>query len=218
MDTKLDREKGRCVILALLPPTLIRIHCQNIEGLKRNVSTDLICQRAAERKCSHEASQNAKPGTIKCMQFTFSIDQPTLAGSANRTHPGNNNVNVTTTTTMHPALQHHHHDHCATGSTAISTAVTTLLGTQRRPQQQLQWLDDNADNKCGELHLSTTSLSCWPPQYACTHIDNHSDDMHIASISTSLDILCVYPMQWYINVHRYSRIGMYCNTLLMGIL
>lgn len=46
---------------------------------KRNASTDLIRQRAVERERSREASQNAKPGTIKRMQFTFSVDQPTPA-------------------------------------------------------------------------------------------------------------------------------------------
>ncbi|KAF9004998.1 hypothetical protein BDQ17DRAFT_1353603 [Cyathus striatus] len=39
---------------------------------KRNHSTDLIRQRAVEKECSREASQNAKLGTIKCMQFTLS--------------------------------------------------------------------------------------------------------------------------------------------------
>ncbi|KAF9235324.1 hypothetical protein BU15DRAFT_64987 [Melanogaster broomeanus] len=46
MGDKLDKEKGR-----------------------RNASTDLIRQRAAEKERNHEASQNAQPGTIKRMQF-----------------------------------------------------------------------------------------------------------------------------------------------------
>ena len=67
------------------PSTLIHVHSRSIEELgapdfKRNASTDLICQRAAERERSRVASQNAKPGTIKRMQFTFSVDQPTPAG------------------------------------------------------------------------------------------------------------------------------------------
>ncbi|KAG1810156.1 uncharacterized protein HD556DRAFT_1435872 [Suillus plorans] len=40
------------------------------------LSTNLIHQRAVERERSQEASQNAQPGTIKRMQFTFSIDAP----------------------------------------------------------------------------------------------------------------------------------------------
>ncbi|KAF9236178.1 hypothetical protein BU15DRAFT_64266 [Melanogaster broomeanus] len=40
---------------------------------RHNASTDLIRQRAAEKGCSREASKNAKPGTIKHMQFTFSL-------------------------------------------------------------------------------------------------------------------------------------------------
>ncbi|KAG6330886.1 hypothetical protein ID866_8204 [Astraeus odoratus] len=68
MGDKLDREKGRSIEELEAP------------DFKRNASTDLICQRAVERERSREASQNAKPGTIKRMQFTFSIDQPTPAG------------------------------------------------------------------------------------------------------------------------------------------
>jgi hypothetical protein len=39
----------------------------------------MIRQRAVEKERNREASQNARPGTIKRMQFTFSIDQPTPA-------------------------------------------------------------------------------------------------------------------------------------------
>ncbi|KAF9245444.1 hypothetical protein BU15DRAFT_31624, partial [Melanogaster broomeanus] len=41
---------------------------------RHNASTDLIRQRAAEKERACEASQHAKPGTIKRMQFTFSLD------------------------------------------------------------------------------------------------------------------------------------------------
>ncbi|KAF9235322.1 hypothetical protein BU15DRAFT_64984 [Melanogaster broomeanus] len=41
---------------------------------RHNASTDLIRQHAAEKECNREASQHAKPGTIKHMQFTFSLD------------------------------------------------------------------------------------------------------------------------------------------------
>jgi GATA-binding protein len=45
----------------------------------------MIRQRAAEKERSREASQNAKPGTIKRMQFTFSIDSaPTTASVGNQ--------------------------------------------------------------------------------------------------------------------------------------
>ncbi|KAF9232341.1 hypothetical protein BU15DRAFT_81344 [Melanogaster broomeanus] len=41
---------------------------------RHNASTDLIRQRAAEKERNREASQHTKPGTIKHMQFTFSLD------------------------------------------------------------------------------------------------------------------------------------------------
>ncbi|KAF9231419.1 hypothetical protein BU15DRAFT_82436 [Melanogaster broomeanus] len=41
---------------------------------RRNASTDLIRQHAAEKERTCEASQHAKPGTIKRMQFTFSLN------------------------------------------------------------------------------------------------------------------------------------------------
>ena len=43
-------------------------------GFKRNQSTDMIRQRATWKELNREASQNTTPGTIKCMQFTFSVD------------------------------------------------------------------------------------------------------------------------------------------------
>jgi GATA-binding protein, other eukaryote len=46
-------------------------------GFKRNHSTDIIRQRAAEKERSREANLTGRPGTIKRMQFTFSVDQPT---------------------------------------------------------------------------------------------------------------------------------------------
>jgi hypothetical protein len=51
-------------------------------GFKHNHSTDIIRQRAAEKERSREANVNARPGTIKRMQFTFSVDQPTSPASA----------------------------------------------------------------------------------------------------------------------------------------
>ncbi|OJA08906.1 hypothetical protein AZE42_09173, partial [Rhizopogon vesiculosus] len=64
MGDKLDKEKGRAIESLEAP------------DFKRNASTDLIRQRAVERERSREASQNARPGMIKRMQFTFSIDTP----------------------------------------------------------------------------------------------------------------------------------------------
>ena len=43
---------------------------------KRDHSTELLQQRALEKEREREASQNVHPGTIHCMQFAFSIDQP----------------------------------------------------------------------------------------------------------------------------------------------
>ncbi|KII90088.1 hypothetical protein PLICRDRAFT_174876 [Plicaturopsis crispa FD-325 SS-3] len=67
MGDKLDKEKGRSIEELEAP------------DFKRNHSTDMIRQRAVEKERNREASQNAKPGTIKRMQFTFSIDQPSPA-------------------------------------------------------------------------------------------------------------------------------------------
>ncbi|KAH9476806.1 GATA-binding factor 1-A [Psilocybe cubensis] len=64
MGDKLDKEKGRSIEELEAP------------DFKRNHSTDMIRQRAVEKERSREASQNAQPGTIKRMQFTFSVDQP----------------------------------------------------------------------------------------------------------------------------------------------
>jgi GATA-binding protein len=64
MGDKLDKEKGRSIEELEAP------------DFKRNHSTEMIKQRAIEKERSREASQNAQPGTIKRMQFTFSVDQP----------------------------------------------------------------------------------------------------------------------------------------------
>ncbi|KAI0297069.1 hypothetical protein B0F90DRAFT_1669623 [Multifurca ochricompacta] len=70
MSDKLDKEKGRSIEELEAP------------GFKRNHSTDIIRQRAAEKERSREANIGGRPGTIKRMQFTFSVDQPTPAASA----------------------------------------------------------------------------------------------------------------------------------------
>ncbi|KAH9034243.1 hypothetical protein EDB85DRAFT_1948456 [Lactarius pseudohatsudake] len=67
MSDKLDKEKG---------PEL------EAPGFRRNHSTDIIRQRAAEKERSREANISGRPGTIKRMQFTFSVDQPTPAACA----------------------------------------------------------------------------------------------------------------------------------------
>jgi GATA-binding protein len=85
MGDKLDKEKGRFVVKRLdsqpLTLTFSLFFSRSIEELeapdfKRNHSTDMIRQRAVEKERNREASQNAQPGTIKRMQFTFSVDQP----------------------------------------------------------------------------------------------------------------------------------------------
>jgi GATA-binding protein len=45
-------------------------------GFRRNTSTDMIQQRAVEKERNREASQNARPGTIKRNTFTFAVEQP----------------------------------------------------------------------------------------------------------------------------------------------
>ncbi|KAK0463137.1 uncharacterized protein EV420DRAFT_1639222 [Desarmillaria tabescens] len=64
MGDKLDKEKGSS-IEELAAPVFKSSHL-----------IEIFCQRVEEKECSREASQNAKPGTIKRMQLTFSIDQP----------------------------------------------------------------------------------------------------------------------------------------------
>ena len=71
----------RC-FFPFLTTTLHSSFCRSIEELeapdfKRNHSTDMIRQRAVEKERNREASHNAQPGTIKRMQFTFSVDQQT---------------------------------------------------------------------------------------------------------------------------------------------
>ncbi|CAA7262300.1 unnamed protein product [Cyclocybe aegerita] len=70
MGDKLDKEKGRSIEELEAP------------DFKRNHSTEMIKQRAIEKERNREASQNATPGTIKRMQFTFSVDQPAPASNA----------------------------------------------------------------------------------------------------------------------------------------
>ncbi|SJL10928.1 uncharacterized protein ARMOST_14324 [Armillaria ostoyae] len=67
MGDKLDKEKGRSIEELAAP------------DFKSSHSVEIIRQRAEEKERSREASQNAKPGTIKRMQFTFSVDQPSPA-------------------------------------------------------------------------------------------------------------------------------------------
>ncbi|KAF5363111.1 hypothetical protein D9757_011712 [Collybiopsis confluens] len=70
MSDKLDKEKGRSIEELEAP------------DFRRNHSSDMIRQKAVEKERSREASQNAQPGTIKRMQFTFSVDQPTAPATA----------------------------------------------------------------------------------------------------------------------------------------
>ncbi|KAH9927378.1 hypothetical protein B0H21DRAFT_134212 [Amylocystis lapponica] len=63
MSDKLDKEKGRSIEELQAP------------GFKRNHSTELLQQRAAEKEREREANQNGLPGKLHRMQFTFSFDQ-----------------------------------------------------------------------------------------------------------------------------------------------
>ncbi|KZT08489.1 uncharacterized protein LAESUDRAFT_757724 [Laetiporus sulphureus 93-53] len=64
MGDKLDKEKGWNIEQLQAP------------GFKRNHSTDLIQRRAADKEREREANQRGRPGTIRRMQFTFSVDRP----------------------------------------------------------------------------------------------------------------------------------------------
>ncbi|KZV75850.1 hypothetical protein PENSPDRAFT_623952 [Peniophora sp. CONT] len=70
MGDKLDKEKGRSIEELEAP------------GFRRNGSTDLLVARAHEKERSREAQQSAQPGTIKRMQFTFSVDGPSEPAAA----------------------------------------------------------------------------------------------------------------------------------------
>jgi len=69
MGDKLDKEKGRFIVKRLdsqpLTLTFSLFFSRSIKELE-----------APDFKRNREASQNAQPGTIKRMQFTFSVDQP----------------------------------------------------------------------------------------------------------------------------------------------
>ncbi|KAK2462482.1 hypothetical protein APHAL10511_005452 [Amanita phalloides] len=69
MSDKLDKEKGRSIEELEVP------------DYRHSHSAEIIRLRAAEKERSREASQSAKPGTIKRMQFTFSVDHPSPATS-----------------------------------------------------------------------------------------------------------------------------------------
>ncbi|KAL4242458.1 GATA-type domain-containing protein [Abortiporus biennis] len=62
MSDKLDKEKGRSIEELQAP------------GFRRNHSTDMIQQRAAEKEREREANHDGR--TLHRMQFTFSVDQP----------------------------------------------------------------------------------------------------------------------------------------------
>ncbi|KAF9231862.1 hypothetical protein BU15DRAFT_81911 [Melanogaster broomeanus] len=59
---------------------------EELEALdfRHKASADLIRQHAAEKECNRKAGQHVKPDTIKCMQFTFSLDHlsPVAANAA----------------------------------------------------------------------------------------------------------------------------------------
>ena len=76
---------------------------------KRNHSTEMIKQRAAEKERNREANQNAG-GTIKRMQFTFSVDQPThLVPSAPAKKP-DTKPSAELSKRSRPAARVHHED------------------------------------------------------------------------------------------------------------
>src|SRR5271154_2171862 len=84
MGDKLDKEKGKFVVNFFFALTLVSYFLtpmfRSIEELeapdfKHNSSTNVIRQRAVEKERNREASQNARPGTIERMQFTFNVDQ-----------------------------------------------------------------------------------------------------------------------------------------------
>lgn len=119
-------------------------------GFKRNHSTDIIRQRAAEKERSREANINGRPGTIKRMQFTFSVDQPTPAASAGpvqkpdlkpsaefkdnvsrRTRPVTRSTATQEDTLTESASAHpdHHNDH-DTDATSLSSTTVSSTNTQ----------------------------------------------------------------------------------------
>jgi GATA-binding protein, other eukaryote len=69
--------------LVCIPPGFQSIEELEAPCYKRNHSLDR-CHRTARRRerTSREANLDAPPGTLKRMQFTFSVDQPTQPASA----------------------------------------------------------------------------------------------------------------------------------------
>ena len=82
---KLDKEKGRHVIFLSLSFRLLTFGVYRsiaeleAPGFGRNYSDETIRQRTAEKERNSKASLHSGPRTIQRTQFTFSIDQPTLA-------------------------------------------------------------------------------------------------------------------------------------------
>ncbi|KAJ8516200.1 hypothetical protein ONZ45_g6468 [Pleurotus djamor] len=124
MGDKLDREKGRSIEELGAP------------DFKRNHSTDMIRQRAEEKERNREASSHL-PGTIKRMQFTFSVDQPTPAVSQSVKKPDlkpspefakRPRTTVRASETVHTDAEHNESSHDAHDSDI------SLTQRGRRPQ------------------------------------------------------------------------------------
>ena len=94
---------------ALDVSSLSAIESLEAPDFKRNASTDLIRQRAVERERSREASQNARPGTIKRMQFTFSVDTPPgsfpTTSSSSYTFAGEGSATAPTKPDLRPSAE-----------------------------------------------------------------------------------------------------------------
>jgi GATA-binding protein, other eukaryote len=125
---------------------------------KSNSSTDLIRQRAVEKERLRQASQNTKSGTLKRMQFTFSVDQN--FSSTNPSDPSQPHI-------LKPDLRpspEFSHKRTATGANSYNRPATRS-STSKAQQQTSQghsldsndydMIDDDSDDK--QLRSSTLS-------------------------------------------------------------
>jgi hypothetical protein len=121
-------------------------------------------RHATECSCSCEASQNARPGVIKRMQFTFSIDTspltPTAATSLVRTNPGDPHERFppepAATSTINADMFH------APNLEAILRIIRNWLDSlYRRPDCSSPWL--------GCFDRGDSSTCCRTPTFTAAH-------------------------------------------------
>ncbi|KIY69765.1 hypothetical protein CYLTODRAFT_409350 [Cylindrobasidium torrendii FP15055 ss-10] len=154
MGDKLDKEKGRS-IEELEAPDYRRTH-----------STDILKQRAEEKERNREASQNAQPGTMNRMQFTFSVDQPFPAVNAPVRKP---DLKPSPEFTKRPRPVHRAEDQAMAVDEAPEPAPAPFRNI-RLPNFLSDFSDDFGPNSM--LHATPTLTT----QMNYSHHNNHRHD------------------------------------------